>query len=97
SARRAAAGTARRGARSEAPTRARGSPACHSLACPRPPPTRPGEEVGERQRVDDLGGSDPRAPGDAEAQLEVVEVLEPVGGGRDRNRDAELRRPPCVD
>src|SRR3989449_1146513 len=84
----------RRGVRS-AQTRSRIS--CLSLARPRPPPVRPREEVGERQRVDDLRGADPRAPGDAEAQLEVVEVREPVGVGRDRHRHAEPRRSPRVD
>src|SRR5437870_4971526 len=83
----------RRAVRS-AQTCSRSSPL--SLTRARPPSVRPREELGERQRIDDLRGADPGAPGDAEAQLEVVEVGEPVRVARDRDRHAELRRPPRV-
>src|SRR5262245_47183642 len=41
----------------------------------------PGEQVGQRARVQHVRGAEPGAAGDAEAQLDVVELPELVGVG----------------
>src|SRR5207247_1351664 len=61
------------------------------------PATGPGQQVVERARVEDLRGAEPGAPGDGDAEVDVVELGEVVRVGADRERHACLRRAPRVD
>src|SRR5882724_2623770 len=61
------------------------------------PATGPGQQVVERARVEDLVAAEPGAPGDGDAEIDVVQLGEVVRVGADRERHARLRRAPRVD